>query len=167
MNDTALYEAIAVWSQVVGALVFIVVLVYLFARFVTPAIRGSQERKNAELAESERRRDEAKADLERARVEVAGADGDVAAIGERAQRDAVRERERLLAEAKAEGERVVRNAEGELARGRYAARARLRSELVEKAVAIAREAAARLDETADQRVIGGVLQAIEKREDGT
>jgi F0F1-type ATP synthase membrane subunit b/b' len=167
MNDTAFYESLAVWSQVVGAIVFLGVLVWLFVKFVTPAIRASQERANAELAESERCRDEAKADLERARAEVATADNDVLAIGQRAERDAVRERERLLSEAKAEGERVVRNAEGELARGRYAARAKLRSELVDKAVDIAREAAARLDETADQRVIGGVLQAIEKREDGT
>ncbi|MEO6990962.1 MAG: ATP synthase F0 subunit B [Candidatus Baltobacteraceae bacterium] len=164
MIGSSYYESLAAWSQIAGAAVFVAGLVYVFVRFVIPAVRASEEHKNAELAEAERRRDDAKVDADRARAELEAATRDVAAIGERSDRDAVRERQRLLAEAQSEGERIVRNAEGELARGRYAARALLREELIAKAVGIARNAAATADDAADRRVVGQVMDTIERRE---
>ena len=164
MSDPTFYESLAVWSQVVGAIIFLVAIVYVFVRFITPAVRTSQERKNAALAEAEKRRDDTRADAELARTELDAAARDVAAIGERSDRDTVRERQRLIAEARAEGERLVRNAEGELARGRYAARALLREELIAKAVGIARAAAASFDDASDKRAVGQVMDTIERRE---
>ena len=163
---TDFYESLALWSQVAASILFLCVLVWLFVRFVTPAVRASQERKNAELVEAERRRDAAQAEVAVAQAELAATDGDVQAIGARSERDAERERQRLIAAAKADGERQVRNAEGELGRGRAAARDLLREELLERALAIARGAAARIDDGANQRLIGEALAAAE-RGDGT
>ena len=156
------YQSLAVWSQVLGSIAFVVVLVWLWIRFVNPAVVASQERKNAELAEAEKRRDETKEEVEVAQREVLAADGDVASIRERAQLDAQRVHQRILAEARAEGQRVVRNAQGEMERRRTAARERLRAELFEKAIAIAREAAGRLDDATNERLVGEVVETIER-----
>ncbi len=161
MND-AFYDALALWSQVIGSIAFIIVIVWLFVRFVAPAVVASQERKNAELAEAERRRDAAGEAVEVARRELQTASGDADAILQRAGADAVREREHILREARAEGERVVRNAEGELGRSRGAARDRLRSELIAQALRIAREAAAGVDPAANARIVGGIINQIER-----
>ena len=163
MSDS-FYESLAVWSQVFGSIAFLGVLVFLFVRFVSPAVRASQERKNAELAEAERRRDAARGDVDAARAERAAAQATAADILERGARDGERERRRLIEEANAEGQRLIRNAEGELGRARYAARARLRQELIAKAVEIAQGAATRLSPDENATVIGGVLQAIERNE---
>jgi F0F1-type ATP synthase membrane subunit b/b' len=162
MNQAGgLYEQIALWSQVLGALAFVVVLVYLFRRFVAPAVVASQARKNAELGEAEQRRDAAKADVEIAKGELETAQHDVRAIAERARFDGQRERERLLAEAQRDGARLVRNAEGELARGREAARVALRDELLEKALGFARESAPqRIDERKDHELVSAVMASI-------
>jgi F0F1-type ATP synthase membrane subunit b/b' len=160
-GGSGLYEQVALWSQVLGSVAFLVVLVYLFRRFVAPAVVASQARKNAELLEIEQRRDAAKAEVEVARRALVGAQDDVRAIGERARIDAEREGGRMIAEAKSEGERLVRNAEGELERGRAAARVALRDELLEKALAIARQSAPRrIDEKKDRELVAGVLASI-------
>jgi F-type H+-transporting ATPase subunit b len=161
MND-AFYQNLAIWSQILGSVAFIITLVYLFVRFVSPAVLASQERKNAELEEAERRRDAAKDVMAAAQRELEQADGDVRLIRERATSDAARERERIVADAKAEGERLVRNADGELGRARAAARDALRDELLAKALQIARDSAARIDERTNARIVGEVVQTIER-----
>ena len=158
MND-AFYEAVAVWSQVVASLLFIVVLVYLWNRFVTPNIVGARNRKNAMLAEVEKLRDDARAGVDRARAEVVDAEASAVAIAVRAQTDAQRLHERSLADAKIEGDRLIRNAEGELARGRAAARDELRASLVAKALAIARAASAQLDDKTNTRLVDEAVGA--------
>lgn len=165
MSD-AFYEGLAVWSQVAGSIAFIAVLIYLFNRFVRPAVAASQDRKNAELAEAEHRRDAAKELVVVAQRELANADEDVRAIGDCAQRDAAHERARIIGDATSEGERVVRNAEGELGRARSAARDALREDLVERALQIAREAASRVDAETNARVVGGLVDRIERGESG-
>jgi F0F1-type ATP synthase membrane subunit b/b' len=156
-----LYEQIALWSQVLGSIAFIVVVLYLFRRFVAPAVVASQARKNAELIEAEQRRDAAKGDVGVAQRELEAAQHEVAAILERAGVDGKRERERLIAEATSEGERLVRNAQGELARGREAARVALRDELLEKALTVARESAPRrIDAGKDYELVEAVLASI-------
>ncbi|MFY9779791.1 MAG: hypothetical protein WAJ85_04685 [Candidatus Baltobacteraceae bacterium] len=161
MNDN-FYQSLAIWSQVLGSVAFVVVLVWLWVRFVNPAVVASQERKNSELAEAEKRRDETKEEVEVAQREVLAADGDVLAIRERAQLDARRVYERIVEEARSEGQRVVRNAQGEMERRRTAARERLRAELFEKAIAIAREGAGRLDDATNERLVGEVVESIER-----
>lgn len=155
---------IAISSQVVSSVLFFCAILYLFGRYLKPAIERQQETKNAEIAENERRRDRAVELAAQAERELADADMAAAAIIERAARDALHERERIVSDATAEGERVVRNAQAELERGRYAARNRLRSELLERALDIARQTAgARVDGETDRKLIDDVVAAIEPR----
>lgn len=161
MSD-GLYETIAIWSDVVSALLFLAVLVWMWNKFLVPAVVASRDRKNAELAEAEKRRDAAKEEAVLAQAQLASADGDVASITERARHDAAALNERLVAESRAEGERLVRNAGGELDRGRLAAREKLREELVAKALEIARTSAANLDEKTNARLVGEVVDSLER-----
>ncbi len=161
MND-AFYEQLATWSQVVASLLFIVVMVILWRKYVAPAVIASQARKNAELADSEARRDAARAQTEVGQREIATAENDARAIRARAAADATATRERMLREAQTEGERLVRNAEGELERGRAAARGYLRSDLLEKAMQIARDASAHLDDTTNRRLVFDAVETAER-----
>jgi F-type H+-transporting ATPase subunit b len=161
VSDAA-YEALAVWSQVVASVLFLGVMIYVWIRFIAPAVGASRLRKNAELAEAERRRDAARAQVEAAQRELDLADADARAIRARAQADATRLHEAMLAEAAAEGERLVRHAEGELERGRAEAREQLRSELLQHAMQIARDAASRLDEATDRRLVADAVDVAEK-----
>ena len=72
------YEAVALWSQVLSAILFIAVLVWMWVKFMQPAVLLAQQNANAAIAEAERHRDEAKAELASLRGEV-----------ENAQRDAI------------------------------------------------------------------------------
>jgi F0F1-type ATP synthase membrane subunit b/b' len=169
MNDAVgFYEQLAVWSQVLGSVAFIAVLVYVFQRFLIPAVVASQERKNAELIEAERRRDAAKEDVLVARRELDGVEEEVKALRVRAAVDARRERERILADATAEGKRLVSTAEGELDRGRFAAREAFRVALLDKALHIARRSAAEgIDAEKDRALVSGVMNAVDHQGNGT
>jgi F-type H+-transporting ATPase subunit b len=156
------YEAVAVWSQVVASVLFVIALIAIWMRFIAPAVAASQIRKNAELIASEKRRDDARAELEGAQNEIATADADARAIAQRADADAARLRDKLLAEARAEGERLLRGAAGELDRARAAARDELRSELLESAMQIARDAAVRLDDGTNRRLVGDAVDCAER-----
>ena len=163
MTDS-FYESLATGSQIVASLLFIVALVILWRTYLTPAVLASQARKNADLADAQARRDAAQAETIVAQAEVAKADDDARAIRARAHTDATRTREKILADAKAEAERLARNAEGELERGRTGARDRLRTDLLEKAMQIAREASVHLDEATNRRLVG---EAVDTAERGT
>lgn len=160
MSD-AFYESVAIWSQVVASILFIFVLVYLWARFLAPAVLASQARKNAELAEAERRRDEAHDRASIATSEIASAEADAEAILARAQGDASRLHDRIVSEARAEGERLARNAGGELERSRAVARDELRAELLERALVIARERAATIDPATNKRLVDETLETAD------
>jgi F0F1-type ATP synthase membrane subunit b/b' len=153
---------LARWSQILGSLAFIAVVIWLWIRFLAPAVVASRDRKNAELADAERRRDETKEEIDVARRELASATSEAQAIRSRGERDAQALSERVLAEAKAEGERQVRNAGGELERSRSAAREALRAELIAKALEIARASAANIDENTNRRLIGDVVETLER-----
>ena len=158
----AFYAQLAIWSDILSAVIFLAVLVWLWVKYLTPASMASRDRKNAELLEAERKRDAAKAEVEAARRELEVAGSDAAAIRARAERDAIRARERIVSDAAVEGDRVVRNAEGELGRGRLAARERLRDELLARALEIARESAKKLGAGPDRRLVGEVIDSLER-----
>jgi F0F1-type ATP synthase membrane subunit b/b' len=158
----ATYEAIAAWSQIIGSILFMAALVWIWIKFIAPAVLASQARKNAELADAEARRDAALKDVEAAKADVASAATDAAAIAARAEGDATRLRERLVAEGRAEGERLIRNAGGELDRGRIAANDELRAELLDTALRIARGDAASLDAGTDKKLIAEVLDTADR-----
>jgi len=159
--NQAFYEQVALWSQVLGRVGFLTIVVWCWFRFVTPAVIVARDRKNAELLEAERRRDAAKTEVEAARRELEIAGADAAAIHARAERDALRTRERIVSEAAVEGDRVVRNAGGELERSRLAARERLRGELLARALEIARESARQVGDETDRRLMSDVISSLE------
>jgi F0F1-type ATP synthase membrane subunit b/b' len=157
------YVTIAIWSQVISAIVFIAALGYLWFRYLQPIVLAAQARSNEQIAEAERHRDDAKAALSALREEIEGADRDAVIIRERAARQAQRERISTLAEANDAGERLVRNARGEFERARAAARERLRGELLTRALDAARsEATHRIDASANERLVNVFLTSLER-----
>ncbi len=160
------YQAIAEWSQVASALLFLAVLVWMWLKFIQPAVLAAQAAQNARINEAERHRDEAKAALEGLRGEIGQAQQDAVAIKDRLGAFVSAEREAVLREAREAGERALRDAEGELARARAAARSQLRDELLEKALDLARQTAARrMDAAADKKLASSFVRSLE-RSDG-
>ncbi len=161
MSDS-FYESLATWSQVVASALFIAALVYGWIKFLAPAVAKSQINKNAELLDAEHRRDAAKERVETAQRELEKAADDARAITSRANRDAAALRARIVTEAHVEGKRTVEHAEGELGRAREAAREALRGDLIRRAMTIAREAASRVDETTNRRLVAEALDGAER-----
>ena len=157
------YELIALYSQVIGAVFFAVAMVFIWTKFVQPAVIAAQAASNRQIAEAERRRDEAKAVLASLQGEISSAERDAAAITAQATASARNEIEKATREARESGERSVRNAQGELARSRVAARERMRDEMLDAALALARaEAAARITPTVDARLVGTFVDSLER-----
>jgi F0F1-type ATP synthase membrane subunit b/b' len=156
------YQAIAEWSQVLSAVLFLGVLVWMWIKFIQPAVLAAQVAQNARITEAERHRDEAKAALESLQYEMDSAKRDAVAIKDRVAALAAAEREAILREAREAGERALRDAQGELARARAAAREQLRDELIEKSLAQARETAEhRVDAAADRKLVGSFVRSLE------
>ena len=157
------YEAIALWSEVIAAVVFAAIVVMGFIKFITPAIEKATAAKNEEIRESERRRDEALKDVEAARAALAQAADDGKRISERIRHDARMEAQEIVVEANADAERLIRNARGELARCRVAARDHLRVELIEKALSEARRTAEqRIDPNTDSKLVERFISELER-----
>ncbi|HTJ27824.1 MAG TPA: ATP synthase F0 subunit B [Candidatus Limnocylindria bacterium] len=155
------FEAVALWSQVAGAVAFLVVVILLFRKYLMPAVKANQDARNAEIAEAEARRERINAELAQARGELTRADEDAVEIRARVAVAENREREKLLADARHEGERLIQNAQGELERARLAARDRLRIEMIEKALVKARgEAARRVDAATETRLVEATLDDL-------
>jgi F0F1-type ATP synthase membrane subunit b/b' len=161
MEGNNIFQQIALWSQVAGAIAFLVVVVLLFRKYLMPAVKANQEARNAEIAEAEARCERLKAELAKAKADLERAELDAAEIRSRVASIEKREREKVLADATHEGERLVTNAQGELARARMAAMDRLRIELIEKALQKARaEAAARVDDATNSRLVEEVVEDL-------
>ena len=159
--ERAFFEQVALWSQVFGAVAFLVVLVVMFRKYLIPAVIANQKARNAELAEAEARRTRIQADAAKARAEVENAERDAAEIRNRIERVTKRNHANIIADAEAEGLRILHNAEGELDRARHAARVRLRIEFIEKALAKARaEAPARVSEQLDESLVGRTVDDL-------
>ncbi len=156
------YEQIAKWSDIISAILFLGVMVWLWMKYIAPAVMNAQANQNRLLAEAERHRDEAKAALELLRQEIEGAKHDADLIEQRAADQAKHETEMTIAEANEAGERTLRNAQGELARARAAGREQFREELAAKALELARrEAANRVDGSVNARLVDGFVASLE------
>jgi F0F1-type ATP synthase membrane subunit b/b' len=158
------YVQAALWSQVISAILFLAVLVWLWVRYFQPAILAAQERYNKQIAQAERHRDEAKATLELLRGEIDGAARDAKLIRERAAAQGAREYDATIAEAREAGERAVSNARGELGRALAAARERLADEMLSQALLRARAIASEnVDTATDARLIDRFAASLEHR----
>jgi F0F1-type ATP synthase membrane subunit b/b' len=135
------YETIAQYSEIIGGFAFVIVMIWLFRKFALPAVRAGEVSRNADLVNSEHRREQLRSEVSAARAEVEAADRDVLAIAARAETDARHEHETIITDARREGLRLLQNARGELDRGRIAGKDKLRIELIEKALNRAREIA--------------------------
>ena len=156
------YVQAAAWSQIVASVLFIVVLLWLWLKFIQPAILAAQENANKRIAEAERHRDEAKAALDRLHNGENTANEDARAIRERIAERAQREAEAAVAEAREAGERALENAAGEYDRAMTSARERLRIELLEKALNRARdEAVRRVDAAANERLVNAFVSSLD------
>jgi F-type H+-transporting ATPase subunit b len=156
-------ELLAQVSQIVGAVVFVIVAVLVWNKYIAPGVKAYQASKNAELAEAEARRERMKAEHAAAQAEIDRADADAKEIRARIVTIVGHDHGLAIAEAKAEAERIIRNAGGELERARLAARDHLRVELVEKALAKARaEAPKRVDSATNERLIGETVAQLVK-----
>ncbi|MBV8074170.1 MAG: ATP synthase F0 subunit B [Candidatus Eremiobacteraeota bacterium] len=156
------YEKIALWSEVLGAIAFFVVTIWLWRRYITPAVIAATQRKNAELRDEERKRDEARDQVEVARAGLEEAKAQVTSILERARLDGQRERDRILAEARIDAERIVHNANGELGRGRVAAREQFRDDLLRRALEIVNERARKeIDSETNYKVVQRALDSLD------
>jgi len=157
------YDAIAKWSQVVGFVLFAAATVWVWIKFLTPAIRTAQANTNRHIAEAERHRDEAKGALEALRHEIEGAKHDASLIRARGEEQARREASAIVAEAREAGERVLRNAQGELDRARTSAREAMRAEFAEKALHLAlTDAPARVDAATNAQLVERFARSLER-----
>lgn len=156
------YEGIAKWSDIISAILFLAALVWLWMKYIAPAVMAAQANQNRQLAEAERHRDEAKAALDLLRQEIEGAKHDAQLITGRAADQAKHESETTIAEASEAGERALRSAQGELERARAAAREQLREELAAKALDVARlEAETRVDGGVNARLVDEFVASLE------
>ncbi len=155
------FESVALWSQVAGAVAFLIVVVVLFRKYLAPAVKANQVARNAEIANAEKRREAVRARLARRAVQVETAESEAAEIRARIAVVTKREHDNLLAGARDEGERLIRNAEGELERARLVARDRLRIELIEQALAKARaDAGGRVDGATNARLVNETVDDL-------
>lgn len=156
------YEAISVWSQGLSALLFLVLLIFIWIKYIQPAVLAAQENANAQIAQTERHRDEAKARRENLEREIDAAHRDAVAIKQRVESQAKAECQAIIAEARQAGERSVQNARGELDRSRAAARERLRDELLDQALTLARtQARQRVNESVNKEIVGSFISKLE------
>ena len=160
-SNNAFFVQVALWSQVAGSVAFLIVLILLFRKYLIPAVQANQNARNAQLAEAEARRTRLQTEAAHARGEIEAADRDAAEIRNRVARVIERDHAHAVDEAKAEGERLVRNAEGELERARLAARDRLRIELIEKALAKARaQASGRVSDAVNKSLVDATVDDL-------
>ena len=156
------YEKVAEWSQVAASVLFLAAMIWIWMKFIMPAVLQAQQKQNAQLAEAEHRRDDAKAGLDALQGELENAKRDARAMQERVAGLASAEREEALRETREAGERAVRSAEGELARSRAAARERLREELLCKALDAARaKATEHVDASVNERLVASFVSDLE------
>jgi F-type H+-transporting ATPase subunit b len=158
------YDAIALWSQVIAAVVFAGLIVYGFMRLLTPSIARMTATKNDEIRENEKRRNDAVERVAAARAEIAEAATDGARIKEHIERDARREAAIIVATAHSEAQRLVRNAHADYERSRVASRDRLRIEMIDKALAVARKTVlGRIDEKAEATLVSRFIDELQHK----
>jgi F0F1-type ATP synthase membrane subunit b/b' len=157
------YQHISDWSQIIAAVLFLGVLVWLWFKYIQPAILAAQDRHNKQIAEAERHRDEAKAALDLLHGEIDTAGHDAHLIVERADEQAQRETVTTMEQTREAGERSLRNAGLEFDRAMAAATERLRDELAGKALDRARDlAAARVDASENAALVDRFIASLER-----
>jgi len=156
-------------AKLVDFVLFVAFLVWLWRKYALPQLEAAADAENKRIASIEEALAKARADVEVARNAREAANGERETILRNADEAAAHDMERQAAEAKAQAERIRAHAEGEIERQRYAARVRLRIEMIEEALRKARrEAAASSDEALQSRLVEQFLEELARnRKAGT
>jgi len=163
MNSSDFYVQLAAWSQIAASVLFIAVLLWLWVKFIQPAIMAAQANANRQIAEAERHRDEARAALDMLKTATNGASHDAVLIKERAAEQAQREHDAAIAASNEAGERALANARGEFERSLQSARHQFRDEILGKALDRAREESIRrIDAAADSKLVDAFVASLER-----
>jgi len=161
MSDPALFEKIALWSQVAGAVAFAIVLVLLFRRFLIPAVDANERARNAELINAETRRDQLRAEAEKARAAISDAERDAQNIQARAHADAQSEREACLRKCRVKGNACFAMPKANCSERGLPRVTGCALSSSKKALAKARaEAAGRLDDDANERLVNETVETL-------
>lgn len=157
------YQHLALLSIVISSILFALVIIYLFIKYLTPAVAAAQKTRNEEIAVAEQRRDAAVREAKTLRAQQEKLTKALEETLARSEVEARRERERIIAEARAEGERLVRHADGELDRARAAGQDTMQTKLIELALEKARiraiaEVTADVDRGLSERFLDQVAQ---------
>ena len=123
-------------------------------------IAGSQQRRSGRSRTATRR---SQGRDRRSPARAGYGESEAQSIRARGERDAQALRERILAASQERRRAQVRNAEGELDRGRRARAGDLARRTDRKArIEIARESAAKLDDGTNRRLVGEVVETLER-----
>lgn len=152
-----------IWTMVV-----FVALLAVLSKFVFPLIvKATIEREKkitGQLAEAERMRAEANEVLEEHRVLLAGARGEAQAILAEARQAAERDRATAIEKTRAEQEELLARARQEIAAEGERARAELRKEVADLAIAAAGKVIEKqLDPASDRKIVEDYLGQIGSR----
>jgi F-type H+-transporting ATPase subunit b len=154
---------LVIWTLVVFAL-----LLALLRRFAWPtllqAVRDRERRLEQQLADAERNRTESAALLEQQKKLLQDAKAEAQEIVKRAQGAGEKEREALLGRARAEYESLLERAQKEIGEERDKAVQALRREAVDLSIAAASKLIdSQLDSAANRRLVQEYLATLEHR----
>ena len=132
------YPGLEAW-KFLNLILFLGLMFYLLRRPLSAAFKGRRESIRRELVRAQEERDSALEKLAEVETRLEGLDAEVAAIKERAIREAADERERMARDTDAEVKKLMDQARREIESAGKAARQELRRYAAEETVVIARE----------------------------
>ncbi|HVA37181.1 MAG TPA: hypothetical protein VNJ51_06180 [Candidatus Dormibacteraeota bacterium] len=149
------------WAKLIDFVLFVAFLMWLWIKYGRPQVEAAVDAENGRIAGAEQALAKARSDADAAREARRVADAEREAILHNADETGAHAVVEHVAEAKAQAERIRAHAEGEVDRQRYAARVRLRIEMIEDALIKARrDAAARTDESLQSSLVEGFLDDL-------
>jgi F0F1-type ATP synthase membrane subunit b/b' len=128
-------------AKSIDFIIFLALIIWLFNRYVKPALVAHQEAQNRIVADAIAYRDRGNTDVDTARAAIEQAKLDAATMVQVGEAQAARLIEAEVAAAKEHALRIVTHSSGELERERYRVRRELLEETVETAHTKAQELA--------------------------
>ena len=132
------YPGLELW-KFINLILFLALLTYFLRRPLTDAFRGRRESIRSELARAQAERDAAVKKLQEVETKIEQLDTEVAAIRERAAKEAVEERERVARATEADVKKLTEQAQREIESAGKAAKQDLRRYAAEQTVGLAQE----------------------------
>lgn len=155
------------WSKIIFHAINLSLLLFIIVRFsrakVKLALEEKANRVTHEIDEATKLHTAARARLDEYERKVAGLEADIATIKAEYKAQGESERDRIIAEAKVEAERIRRDAERSAAQEFQRLQARLEVEVIDRAIDAAEKAIAEKLTPADQRrLVADYLTRLEE-----